>query len=41
MRGNFKKKAFERLETAEWCIDRGFICSRETTKGKVETYRDC
>ncbi|GAB6066264.1 hypothetical protein JCM9492_13570 [Aquifex pyrophilus] len=27
MKENFKKKAFERLETAKWCIDRGFISS--------------
>jgi len=27
MRENFKKKALEKLETAKWCIDRGFISS--------------
>ncbi len=27
MRENFKRKALERLETAKWCIEKGFISS--------------
>ena len=27
MRENFKRKAFERLETAKWCMNEGFITS--------------